>query len=518
MAMIGRTDILRHANAVGLSLEDDDVSELATILEVMGGLVERLDHLAPEIACQGENARAVRDPGRRASQAEDPLNAVIRWCDVKSDEPSNGALEGLRVGIKDCVAIAGVPMTAGTRILDGYVPEMDATVVRRLIEADARIIATLNMEGLAWSGGGETSYFGAVRNPFDSMRTASGSSGGSAAALFYDSIDVTIGGDQGGSIRLPASWCGVLGLKPTFGLVPYSGALSIEYSCDYLGPMTRTVGDMASVMDVIAGPDSWDARQWRTSPGPYHFRDTVDSAPGDLSDVTIGVLKEGFAVDESEPIRDGTLETLDATRAAIERFERLGANIVEVSVPEHEAGGLMLFPVLVEAQNALLSSNGNAYHVHGRYSPDLSLAFARGIRSAADDLPATIKFVAVLGEYLRQHRYGVHYGSAKNFFPKLRQAYDQVLTDIDFLVMPTTAHFAHEISADASASETVLRGITMVKNTGQFNMTGHPAISLPAAEAEGLPVGVMMVGRHFDDARLLQVARSYEREYGWLPE
>ena len=170
----------------------------------------------------------------RPSRQDDPLNAIVRRCSIKG-APS-GKLAGKRLGIKDNVCIAGVPMTCASLVLDGYVPDIDATIITRILDAGGEVTAVLNMDNFAFSGGGHTSAYGATRNPHNPDHTA-------AAALSYDDIDMTIGGDQGGSIRIPASWCGVVGHKPTHSLVPYTGIVGIDATFDHTGPMTKTVAD-----------------------------------------------------------------------------------------------------------------------------------------------------------------------------------------------------------------------------------------------------------------------------------
>ena len=512
---VRRDELSEIAQRSGFDLTPHEVDEYLIILNDMFDTLSDIEGRLPELLLPADDTAVSRDPGRSPSPGEDPLNAVIRWCSVKGE--TSGTLSGKRFGLKDNIAVAGFPMTAGSNVLENYVPEQDATVVTRLIEAGAEIAAILNLEDFAWSGGGETSAFGPVLNPFDLTRTAAGSSGGSAAALFYDDIDVTLGTDQGGSVRIPASWCGVLGLKPSRGVVPYTGALSIEHTADYLRPLSRNVIDMAVTMDVISGPDRWDPRQAGV-PSLPGFAKVVDNAPETLGGITIGVLREGFLFEHEPNTADGTLETAQAVRGCVERFRSLGAGVVDVSVPEHELGGLIQFPAFVEAQNALLWGFGNGYQVGGRYSPALARAMGEGMELRADLLPPTIKSILIIGNYLRERYFSWYHAVAKNYMPRLTAAYDRVLSDVDYLLMPTAAFYAHKARPDASVSERVLRGWAMVTNTGQFNMSGHPALSLPAAEADGLPVGVMLVAGQLKDAALLSVARTYERAHGWLPD
>ena len=184
-----------------------------------------------------------RDPGQRPTRREDPLNAIVRRCTLRG--ASSGKLAGKRFGLKNNICVAGMPMSCGSLVLDGYIPDTDATIVGRLLNEGAEVVATLNMDNFAFSGAGDTSALGAVLNPHSREHLAGGSSAGSAAALYYDDIDITIGGDQGGSIRIPASWCGVVGLKPTHGLVPYTGIVGIDNTFDHVGPMARTAADAA---------------------------------------------------------------------------------------------------------------------------------------------------------------------------------------------------------------------------------------------------------------------------------
>jgi amidase len=234
-----------------------------------------------------------RDAGYRPSKEEDPLNAILRRCTVKG--ASSGKLAGKRFGLKNNVNVAGMPMTFGSLVLDGYVAESDATIVTWLLDAGAELVANLNMENFAFSGRGDTSAFGAVLNPHSPEHLAGGSSSGSAASLYYDDIDITIGGDQGGSIRVPSSYCGVVGLKPTHSLVPYTGIVGIDQTFDHAGPMARSVEDAALTLEVIAGKDPLDPRQYDVPVQPY-----ADFLGKGVAGMRIGVVTEGFGREESE--------------------------------------------------------------------------------------------------------------------------------------------------------------------------------------------------------------------------
>jgi amidase len=506
---IRREEVQAYARRAGFTLADGEVDEFLGLCE---GLFEGLDAFDAEPPVVPERLPGTRDPGRRATPADDPLNAVVRWCEATGAD--DGPLAGLRIGLKDNIAIAGVPMTCGSRILAGYVPEVDATVTERLLAAGARIVAVLNMDDLAWSGGGETSSYGYTRNPFDPARTAAGSSGGPGAACWYDEIDATLGTDQGGSIRLPAAWCGVLGLKATHGLVPYTGIAGIDPTYDHVGPLARDTRTLARVLQAIAGHDPADPRQHPRAPEDYVA--AVEDAPDDLAGLTIGVLAEAFSF-EGPDAPPGTAETAEATREAIGRLAQLGATIREISVPEHLTGGGLMFAALVEGQWATAKSFGNGFGWRGRYAPDFATALGRGMRAAGDHLPPTVKLINLMGEYVHDHYFGALYGKAQNAAPVLRARYDAALAEVDVLLTSTANHYAHLALPDAPVAERVLRGWGNVANAAPFDVTGHPAITLPAAEADGLPVGVQLVAPHFAERRLLAVARTYERAHGWLP-
>jgi amidase len=507
-----RDELREYATAAGFSLEDDEIDQFVSLAN---GIAEIMDAFVDEPFPEPINVKAERGGVRRSTPKDDPLNAVINWCSVLPE--AEGALSGKRIGLKDNMPLAGVPMTYASRILEEHVPEEDCLLAQRILGAGGEIIAKLNMDNFAWSGGGETSDFGPTLNPFDLARTAGGSSSGSAAVLAYEGIDMTFGTDQAGSIRLPASWCGFLGLKPTHGLVPYTGIAPIDPSYDHVGPLARTVDDLALALSVVAGQHElgWDPRQCDIP--TIDYRAAVARAPESLGGVVVGVVEEGFDHDGPDA-PPGTKETADATRAVVDELAGLGAKVVKVSVPHHPWGAGLLFAACAEGQAATLLSYGNGYHWSGRYAPDLSLALGKALSKRGSELPPSLKNVVLLGTYFRLHYFSSLYAKAQNLRPILREAYDRVLAEVDVIVMPTATHYAHIYKPDATLSERVLRGDSMIKNTAVFDATGHPALSIPAAEADGLPVGVMLVGRRFADDQLLSLAKTWETQIGWRPK
>ena len=296
--------------------------------------------------------QAIRDPGSRPQPEDDPLNAIVRRCAVKG--PSSGKLAGVRVGLKDNISVSGIPMTCGSRVLSGYVPDVDATVVIRLLSEGAEIVAMLNMDDFAWGGRGDTSAYGAVLNPHNHQHLAGGSSAGSGAALYYDTIDMTLGCDQGGSIRIPAAWCGTVGLKPTFGLVPYTGIVGGETGFDHVGPMARSTEQVALMLEVIAGKDPLDPRQNEVPVQNY-----TGALDGRVEGLRLGVVKEGFGLRASEKEVDA------AVRKAIGELAELGMKTSEISVPAHKSAMAIYRGAMSEGVAALLRANGLGYHWQG---------------------------------------------------------------------------------------------------------------------------------------------------------
>src|SRR5579885_1459075 len=452
-----RDDLIEAAAINHFELSEQDLQHL---LPMMGPLFARLDRLdrLPEPAQPLRWAH--RDPGQRPQPQDDPLNAILRRCAVKG--AATGKLAGKRIGVKDCVLVAGVPMSCGSLMLDGYIPDRDAAIVTRMLDEGAEIIAKLNMDNMAFSGSGATSAFGPVLNPHNREHLAGGSSGGSGAALYYEGIDLTIGCDQGGSIRIPASFCGAVGLKPTHGLVPYTDIVGMDPTIDHAGPMARKTADVALLLEVIADPVP--------GAGRIAYRQELDKG---IAGVRIGIVKEGFEWDGSEADVDA------AVRRAAEAMAKLGARVEEVSIPVHRDAMHFASAVMAEGLAALFAQNGLVHHVKGPYNGHLARAFGEGLR------------------------------------PWLRAQYDRALAHVDILVMPTTPTKAHRYDPKFDAYDEMVRGFATGNNTMVFDITGHPSLSVPCARSNGLPVGLMLTGRHFDDATLLRAAHAYEQSVAW---
>jgi amidase len=315
---------------------------------------------------------------------------------------------------------------------------------------------------------------------------------------------MAIGGDQGGSIRIPASWCGIVGLKPTYGLVPYTGVFPIELTLDHTGPMARSTADVALMLEAIAGPDGLDPRQSEGLAGESYSQ----ALTGDVRGMRLGILREGFGHEGSSE------QDVDAAVSAAARsFEGLGAQVETVSIPWHRDGYHVWNAIAVEGATMLMvAGNSMGTNWKGHYTTSLLDVFARGWQSRANDLSETTKLVVLLGQYMQDHYHGHYYAKAQNLARTLKSAYDDTLSRFDLLVMPTLPMKATEIPApDCSREEYAARALEMIANTCPFDVTGHPAITVPCGSSDGLPIGMMLVGKTGDDAAVLRAADAYEK-------
>ena len=494
-----RDQLLEVAEQIGLSLSDDDVQ---SFLGLMAGnidaynIVDAMPDNLPEV-------RYPRVPGYRPEGEENKYNAW--YFKTRIEGAAEGKLKGKTVALKDNVMLAGVPMMNGSATLEGYVPDIDATVVQRLLDAGATIEGKAHCENFCLSGGSHTNASGPVHNPHRMGYSAGGSSSGSAVLVSIGEVDMAIGGDQGGSIRMPAAYCGVYGMKATHGLVPYTGIMPIEIYVDHTGPMTASVSDNALMLEVIAGTDGIDPRQYDVKTEPYSERLT-----GGVAGMRIGVLKEGFGHANSEADVDA------ANRAAAGIFARLGAEVVDVSVPMHTHGAAIWTPIGVEGlTGTMMWGDGYGHSRQDLYVTSL-MDFHHRWRDRADQMSETTKLLTMLGTYIR-NQYGLrYYGKGVNLSRRLAAEYDKVLADCDLLLMPTVPLKATPLPGpDASREEYVQRALEMIGNTAPFDITHHPAMSIPCGMSDGLPIGMMLVGRRYAEATIYRAAYAFEQAEDW---
>jgi amidase len=493
-------DLRKAAQQLGMNPSDDYLRAVDEITAPVAQAYAALDAMPDELP-------AVKYPHRSWRRPQGDENRFGAWY-VKTSIKGGprGKLAGRRVAIKDNVCVAGVPMMIGADVFDGYVPEVDATIVERILDAGGEIAGKAVCEYYCVSGGSHTSSTGPVQNPRQAGYTTGGSSSGSGALVAAGEVDMAIGGDQAGSIRIPASFCGIVGLKPTFGLVPYTGIAPLEMTIDTCGPMTANVRDNALLLEVIAGPDGIDSRQRGVVAGRY-----TDALDGGVKGLHIGVLKEGFGHPNSEPDVDASV------REAAKRFASLGVVVEDVSLPAHHQGYAVWAAIRGDAACVtLLEMNGAGINHEGLYVTSL-MDKAMGWRNRADGFADTIKIASIFSKYTLDRYGGHYYGKAQNIRRRLRAAFDSVFASHDLLLLPTTAMKATPIpKTGATPQEITRRSWEATRNTCPYNVTGHPAISLPCGMADGRPIGMMLVGRHYDEATIYRAAYAFEQSGDWM--
>jgi amidase len=484
----------------GMSLSEADAASFRELIKGLLPSYERVDVLVEPKPV----VRYARTSGYRPGNEENPLNAWYWRADVKGAPV--GPLAGRTVALKDTTCLAGVPMMNGTAVLEGYVPDFDATVAERILDAGGTIIGKAACESLCFSGGSHTNDIAPVHNPHRRGFSAGGSSSGSAALIAAGAVDFALGGDQGGSIRIPASWCGVYGLKPTYGLVPCTGMFPIEQTLDHAGPICASTADVALLLSVIAGRDPEDPRQFECETQDY--RAAIGRGAEGLK---IAIVREGFGRAESESGVDAKV------RQAAERFRELGAGVEEVSIPVHLDGPAIWTAIAAEGATALMvEGNAAGTNWQGYYPTSLIDAYARGWHSRPNDLPDTVKLVLFAGAYLHRFYHGRYYAKAQNLRRVLRAGYDEVLARFDLLLMPTTPMKAQALpAAGCPREEYMARALEMINNTAPFDASGHPAMSVPCGMIDGLPIGMMLIGRKFDEATVLRAADAFETGFDW---
>jgi len=441
---------------VGQMLRRGEVTSVE-LVELMVSRIEALDaELNAFITVTADQALA------RAHVADSEL----------ADGIDRGPLHGIPVAIKDLFATAGVRTTGGSKLHESWIPDHNATVVDHLIDAGAVMVGKTGLHELAYGVTSINPWFGAIHNPWDTSRDPGGSSGGSAVAVAAGMAYAALGTDTGCSVRQPAHCCGIVGHKPTFGLVSKAGVLDLVWSMDHVGPLARSVDDAAIVLDAIAGHDPTDPYSARFDP-PATFRG------GDvaLSGARIGVVRRHFF--------DGHSDVIEVVEAAIDTLGARGATIVELDLPD-----------IGEAAAALDLMSAEAAVLHGRDLDDRPEAFSDEVRAKLESDRAVTTADYIAARHFRQ-----------GFTSRVEQLFDRC----DVLVAPTST-----ISASPIAERPADYGHHATKNTSIFDFTGHPSISVPCGfTSGGLPVGLMLTGRLFDDHGVLALARAFEQSCGW---
>ncbi len=461
---------------------DDDVPRVEGFLRILADLDN-----PPRPATPGRDAN--RGRGRRPSPAEDPHHAITRLLDLTG--APDGALAGLRVGVKDTIAVAGVPVGDSVADLPDVIPDEDAVVVERLLDAGATIAAT-------------TATTSDVLNPIDGRFAPGGSSSGSAAAVAAGLVDAALGVDQGGSLRVPAAWCGLVGMKATHGLVPTYGLANWDHTLDHVGPITRTVAGNARVLEVIAGADPRDPQWVRADPRTGNY---VGALGGGVRGLRIGLLAEALDPAVCTP---GTLAVVNDASALLRDH---GAKVETVSAPLWRICHAIWLATVVDAVAAMAESFGRGHGHLGRADIGrLSAMARRRLAGLPPAEPPDARAMLLTAEHLRQQRAGLPLARAHNLRLDLRDQLEQLFAAVDLLVMPTWPT-GPDVIADQAAEAPAARGLPAITWTCAFNLSGHPALTVPfGADDDGMPGAVQIAGPRFGEPAVYSAGAIIESE------
>jgi len=411
-----------------------------------------------------------------------------------------GPLAGLPVAVKDGICTAGIATTAGSKMLENFVPAFDATMVKQLIEADAVVIGKTNMDEFAMGSSTENSYFGVTKNPWSDQHVPGGSSGGSAACVAAGMAPVSIGSDTGGSIRQPAAFCGITGLKPTYGRVSRFGLIAFASSLDQIGPMAWSAEDCAIVMNVISGHDIRDSTSAKNE-----VPDFTAKLGDSLKGLRIGICKEHFGEGMESEVESAVAESVKV-------LESLGAETVEISLP-HTPYAVATYYVIApcEASSNLARFDGVRYTHRAANAKDLTEMYCQ---SRAEGFGEEVKKRIMLGTYtLSSGYYDAYYLKASKVRRMIKHDYDAAFENVDLILGPTTPTTAFKIGEHAqNALAMYLADIYTVS----ANLAGVPAISIPCGlTSAGMPVGLQLQARSFDEATLLGAAHQFQQQTDW---
>lgn len=412
---------------------------------------------------------------------------------AKIENGTAGRLAGMVIGFKDVISIKGQKVTSSSKILENYTAVFNATVTTRLIQEDAIIIGRLNCDEFAMGGSNENSAFGPVLNPVDKTRVPGGSSGGSAAAVAANLCLAALGTDTGGSIRQPASFCGVVGLKPSYGRVSRHGLLAYASSFDQIGPITHTIEDAAIILEIMAGADEYDSTLSQSPVPSYSSNLNFDKK------VKVGYLKECIDSPGLNP------EIRVAFLKLIEELKQQGHTVEPVSFPYLE----YLIPTYYVLTTAEASSNLSRYDgIHFGYrSPDAAGIEKTYVKSRSEGFGPEVKRRIMLGTFvLSSGYYDAYYAKGQKVRRVIKEATDRLLESSDFLLLPTTPTPAFKLGENTADPLTMyLQDIFTV----QANLAGIPAISLPLAQTKnGLPFGIQLMAPHFKEEQLLGFSQT----------
>lgn len=489
---------------LGMPLSDE---EAELIIGLLPGLVASYEYVSQAI--DSLDMPTGRKP-LGSLPTENPYNAWTWRCSIPPT--SRGSLDGVKVAVKDNIAVAGIPMRAGSNISEGWVPELDAKVVTSLLEHGAEIIGKSQCEDLCISGGSITSKPLPVHNPVRRNFSAGGSSSGSAVLVATGEVDLALGADQGGSIRIPASLCGVVGLKATFGAIPYTGVLGLESSIDHVGPISRDIETIHKSLQALVNFDERDPRQRPFESEIRRLRSSLDENQlKPLSQLRVGLISEGFDLTrEGECDYPGAAASADLVLKQAEKLVALGADIDLISIPEHRLAQHVYLPILLEGGALSLTSLkstlfGQGYSSTGNIESEIVRGLSINGRAAS---PLT-KLIAIVGNIFFNETQGDFYRMANLLRKQISDAYDKVFDNYDVLLCPTTAPAGIALEMSGDLKNIGRETFSFYQNCCVTDLTGHPSISVPAGMIDGLPVGAMFAARHFDEMTLMRAAKMF---------
>ncbi|MFQ6134041.1 MAG: Asp-tRNA(Asn)/Glu-tRNA(Gln) amidotransferase subunit GatA [Armatimonadota bacterium] len=461
-----------------------------------------------EVSCREVTAAALG----RIEQVEDQVEACLlvtadraleqaEAVDAKTAQGGDlGPLEGIPIALKDLLCTRGLPTTCASKILEGWCPPYDGTVVQKVNRAGCVTVAKTNMDEFAMGSSTENSAFKVTRNPWNLDCVPGGSSGGSAAAVAAGEATIALGSDTGGSIRQPASFCGLVGLKPTYGRVSRYGLVAFASSLDQIGPLTRDVRDCALVMNLISGHDPLDATS-----AEIEVPDFTARLNGDIKGLKLGVVNELMGEGIESPV-------VQAVRQAVDDLTELGAEAEEVAIP-HAQYGLACYYLIApaEASSNLARYDGVRYgHRSAERAEDIVDMFSK---TRAEGFGPEVRLRIMLGTYaLSAGYYDAYYLKALQVRTLIKRDFEKAFERFDALVTPTSPTVAFKVG---ERSDDPLQMKLADICTIPVNLAGVPGVSIPCGFADGLPIGLQLIGRAFDEETILRLAYAYEQQAGY---
>ncbi|KAF3054118.1 hypothetical protein E8E11_011773 [Didymella keratinophila] len=509
----GEAEQLLANIGIDRGIAPEESSEYRQLLAAVHDVAEHILEL-PDYVIRPDVENYPRKQIRRPDSDEQDFGNAWAHKFLIQGNAKGGVLSGKTLCLKDNIAVAGVPQFFGTDAIPAWVPEADATVVKRAYEAGADIVGTTICENFCNSTSSFTSAQGTVHNPYAKGYSAGGSTSGGSAVVGGGLVDIAIGADQGGSIRVPSSFCGCVGLKPTHGLVPYTGISSGDSVNDHAGPIARNVRDVAMCLDAISGRDDFDDK---TLGAPLHGSTQYnENLQASIQGTKIGILTEGF----EHRLIDANVKAI--VLDAVQSFSVLGAEVQEVSLPLHLEG-----PAVWTIQQRIAGTLGMMGYAHGRrglFSTNYEAARQPWTNETFQRLFPSTKNTIINGLSLMQNYPGL-YVKTMNIAQQMRDAYEKLFEEYDLIVMPTTPFVAPanvDWKRGDSPMEALKPSMGITTNTAIFDVTGHPAMSLPvgfapAKEDAGvmLPVGLQLVAGLWQEQKILDAGYAWESANDW---